>query len=191
MATRSITWVTISDPPASYDDPYQGPVQLVDGELLAYRGWGIAGDEDHPRLRSLIWDVVWPGPTLVANCIPEPKTKPQPQICPPWLVPPYLPQTGGIYACKELTELRDLWRRSTIHSAFSLHHNPMMVWGTVALTGTVVVGTKGYRAERATIRSLQLLSSDDLGRSASDEHLINEFSRVYQVEVTMDRTLRA
>lgn len=100
-------------------------------ELLAMRGWRL---DFSPycgvRLRSLHVDVVWEGPTLIAHGDPE-------------------QESTGVHAAKT-----EKWA-----TEFSRYAALAPVWGVVALSGKVVEGTTGYRAERATVQSLVLHQS--------------------------------
>lgn len=83
------------------------------------------------------------------------------------------PQVGGVYACKQLERAIQVTRTS------------LGCVGQVALTGTVIVGEHGYRAQRATIRSLLFLTDPDpdLRLRGRVEMLAKEFAEVYQVEL--------
>lgn len=97
-------------------------------ELLATRGWRLTfSPYIGVRLQSLCLEVVWDGPTLVAHGDPE-----QPDT--------------GIHAAKDEAWTTEFCRYACIAP----------VWGVVALSGKVVEGQTGYRAERATIQSLAL-----------------------------------
>lgn len=40
-------------------------------EVLAWRAWRLEADDQGPLLRSLSWEVAWPGPVLVADQAPD------------------------------------------------------------------------------------------------------------------------
>jgi hypothetical protein len=87
----------------------------------------MAGGE--PYLQSISQDVVWAGPVLHAH------------------ETPHAGNPAGIYA---------LAQRPAPRGDSRTEYFIQGVYGTVALTGTVVEHEDGYRAERATIRDLWL-----------------------------------
>lgn len=103
-------------------------------EILAYRGWNLEDDPvNGARLRSMFIGAIWDGPSLVADA-------------PPTQMAPH-GYHHGVYAMKE-----KLWQSIYgVNIATSAH-----VTGVVLLSGLVVEGANGYRAERATIQSLTI-----------------------------------
>lgn len=113
-------------------------LEVVQQEIIAWRGWCLSKDDHGPVLKSVTRDVPWLGPSLTADAKPGHRT-PDPNYY--WRGD----NTSGIYALRELGE----------------HYSKMSVVGSVALSGIVVEGENGYRAEHATIRSLRLRSLPD------------------------------
>ena len=153
------------------------PVEPVAQEILAWRGW--VWDRERPMLRSIHYDTLWEGPVLTADKIPAEQTghgiyalitedgSPPPRF-PPRPFAPYV-----------LT--------FPINYRHSAH-----VWGQVALSGIVLQGEYGYRAERAMIRSLIIreVIHGETGPSPWT-HLPNlvladELERRYQCPVTWE-----
>lgn len=97
-------------------------------EILATRGWRL---DFSPyvgvRLRSLHVDTIWEGPALVAHGDPE-------------------TPDNGIHAARH-----EAWT-----TTFARYVVNASVSGVVALSGKIVEGENGYRAERAMIQSLVL-----------------------------------
>jgi hypothetical protein len=141
------------------EPPNEEHVEQVSTEILAWRAWGLDGQDAEPLLRSITFrDFVWPGPTVTAHESPE-RDDPN----------------AGIHAVKD----RD---------SHWLSNAP--VSGQVALHGRVVVGTEGYRAEKATIRSLTLRG--DTWGGWQDRYCALELASIleerYCVDVVYDPT---
>ena len=103
------------------------PSKRIQGEILAYRGWGLIGDLLLPLTRADDYDS-WSGP--VAS-VAELDT--------------FERGTNGLWAVR-IERSRDL--------LFSYHPT---VHGIVALSGTVVEYETGYRAQRQIIRVLRVV----------------------------------
>jgi hypothetical protein len=111
-------------------------VEQIDTEILAWRGWVLdPAYEDEPTLRSITYHTPWEGPVLTAD------------------KPPASGTTHGIYALKAKPALGEQDFGYFCKAAF----------GEVALSGQVIIGQRGYRAERAVIRSLWLANPAYLG----------------------------
>lgn len=125
-------------------------------ELLATRGWRLLfSPYVGVRLQSLCLETVWDGPTLVAHGDPE-------------------SSDTGIHAAKGERWATEFCRYACIAP----------VWGVVALSGKVVEGQTGYRAERATIQSLVLHhthigSSKDVARASERKYSTDLLSMRY------------
>ena len=148
----------------SYYDPCSAPPEPdpepVTSEILAWRGWLRDTKNDYePVLRSFNYDVRWDGPSLTADKVPSRK------------------HDHGIYALKATPGKR--------HEQSSYYFNAF-AFGCVALSGVVVEGELGYRAERATIRELWLCGPEARG-SLGERHCAIELAGMleqrYQVDV--------
>jgi hypothetical protein len=175
-------------PPPDVVDDYQGPPEVVEGEIVAHRFWGLDwSNPDDPALRSVAWNVRWDGPTLTAHMVPQRKTKQREAdnwfggyMIPIWTAsgadakPPSNASEAGIYALRCPDEAR------AIYGGYA----SSAVRGTVALSGQVVVGTKGYRAERATVRSLCLTSHarDEMPEGWNPLRLATHLAEKYGVD---------
>lgn len=116
-------------------DPVTPPVVDSTEEILAWRGWGLIHDPYHgTRLQSLSAKTIWDGPTLVADGDPSEEHR-------------------GVHAQTEGKWKQDLDPMWFVGADF---RRLSFVEGVVALSGKVVVGATGYRAERATIQRLIL-----------------------------------
>lgn len=134
-------------PPLSAYAPQRAPapavpvekMETIESEIMAWRGWNLSWDDPYdPILQSASQNTLWRGPTVVADKAPE------------------LGGKTGIYALseREVKPKHDFYGDSM--RGWSRQYLSMPVSGTVALSGVVVEGEYGYRAERATIRSLRL-----------------------------------
>jgi hypothetical protein len=113
-------------------------VEQVDTEIVAWRGWQVVGEDRDDVVLGSINGTRWESPTLVAHERPAPGSD------------------DGIYALKQFPAPREHSYTSYFcHGAF----------GQVALSGLVVEGEYGYRAERATIRSVWLTKPELLPMS--------------------------
>lgn len=131
----------------------------VNTEVLAWRGWGF--EPSVRRLKSVTAGHIWQGPTFVSDERPDTVRGPY----------SYQYHEPGVHALQE-----DKFRGS----GYDLSE----VIGEVALTGLVVVGTFGWRAEKATIRSLVVRP----GLCTAEKNtldVIDELAAVYQCEVTI------
>ena len=147
-AHMEVTWAHYNVPaPRHYVKHPPPPVlEPIKGEIVAWRGWRLRHDHGGVRLWSTTWDVSWDGPTLTAHMVPAMDDRNVHAMLMPLWVGGELPAfatAAGVYALRP-----EAFRESTYA------HLPVI--GQVALTGVVVEGDSGYRAERATIRSLYL-----------------------------------
>src|SRR5207249_46698 len=100
-------------------------------EILAWRGWHWLHEPDAFGGWTLALQgfrgKIWEGPTLVADQIPEPSNE------------------NGIYA-----RPMDWYQRmmSSRYYMFGMVSHPSPVQGIVALSGRVIQGEQGWRAER-------------------------------------------
>jgi hypothetical protein len=124
---------------------------LVPGSLRGYRTWRPAGRRVHVPAGTLPLTsvtrrrVVWP-PTLVARCAPSPSGRKAPPDPDPGVEPGedghHAPQPGcdcGIYAWYAPDDTRILHAR---------------VFGAVEASGLVLMGDRGFRAERVRIKAV-------------------------------------
>jgi hypothetical protein len=122
---------------------------LVPGSLRGYRTWRPAGRRVHVPAGTLPLTsvtrrrVVWP-PTLVARCAPSPSGRRQqaPEDEPEPDDDHHAPQAGcdcGIYAWYAPDDTRILHAR---------------VFGAVEASGLVLLGDRGFRAERVRIKAV-------------------------------------
>lgn len=174
--------------------PEEPPIVPCDHEILAWRSWvleplthvrperdpspvfwssfrpGYFIAEKHPihvgqagchlRLRSVHRPVYWDSPTLAADRVPS------------------LASAHGIYALKRMPEPKGL------HSDYV---RSCGVYGQVALSGIVIQGEHGYRAERCVIRSLQLGNPHWWQRwGVPVDELVRQLEARYQCDVTRD-----
>lgn len=145
-------------------------------EIVAYRRWRYMDADlvitqhflspEHfaiqgRRLFSVVFWWEWDGPTMRADERPA------------------LDSSHGIYAMRTLERLQEHFRGGYIGMGSSPYP---AVEGEVALSGTVIEGEHGYRAERATIRKLWFLWNPLPDEMMPD--LIAEFEARYQCEVT-------
>jgi hypothetical protein len=109
-------------------------VQRVESEIVAWRGWQLGEDDDGPLLRSFN-NTPWTGPVLTADKEPDPG------------------HNHGIYALGQ----RPDWRSP--NASYFLD----AAYGEVGLSGLVIEGGCGYRAERAVVRSLYVGNPERYG----------------------------
>lgn len=134
--------------------------------IIGYRRWALNGDED-PRLCSLTAEYVWEGPV----CRNE---HPPAEQSPDW-ADQDSPSDHGIYASATLVEI--LYSFSFISTAVAY------VAGSVALSGTVIVHDRGYRAQCATIQGLLLPPGIAFQLNAAGRQRLADR---YQCDVTTD-----
>ena len=136
------------------------PVETRDTEIVAWRAWLLVQNGEDWYLRSFFYPeqnpMRWEGPAVRADRVPE------------------VESLHGIYALtKERFDARYADQAYiSIMMSGQIGGSPLppsktsrsdgryktegVVYGEVALSGTVVEGTHGYRAEQAAIRSLTL-----------------------------------
>ena len=123
-------------------------------EIIAWRGWSLVPTEQGWRLRSLVVDRTWESATLVAHDTPKSDLL-----------------GVGIHACKTRED-------------FGASGYCATCMGTVALSGIVVEGEVGYRAERATVRSLIVLGYP--APNVRPIEICAELAETYQCDVTWE-----
>lgn len=107
------------------------PTEEQATEIMAWREWHIELGHEGAVLVSPSYPTIWTGPVLVSDVVPS------------------AANPNGVYAHRTMIEpvymySGVVWRRRVI--------------GRVALSGTVLEGERGYRAERATIQELWVCS---------------------------------
>ena len=155
-------------------------VESQDTEIIAWRAWFLVEHEGDWYLRSFFYPtgdpMRWEGPAVRADKTPE------------------LESAHGIYA---LTKERfdgyyspDYGIGVTMHfgSSDGRYKTESFVYGEVALSGTVVEGTNGYRAEQAVVRSLTLKLDKAWALTSKQVPLEIQASleQRYQCPVTLD-----
>jgi hypothetical protein len=128
---------------------------VVGQEIVAWRGWAL--NADSLRLVSLHHPVQWHGPVLTADKVPEENS---PHGIYALAKDKWFSDGGGFAAT-----YRQMYLQMNIYGGIcpsvapytNEYRDRSLVEGEVALSGVVVCGDKGYRAERATIQSLKLL----------------------------------
>lgn len=118
-------------PPATASPLWDKP-ETVTGEIIAYRGWDydfhVTPDgKVAVRLESRHQDFYWDGPATTADEAPSAEGD------------------HGLYAVASDAHHKD---------NFGSYVSDAPIWGRVALSGVVVEGTNGYRAERAAVQEL-------------------------------------
>ena len=133
------------------------PLVAVSKEIIAWRGWRLVKYEDGWRLHSV---------SMADVCWDGPT-----------LVADKVPERDsphGIYAINN--------RAAVVGNGYQGH-----CLGEVALSGVVVEGIYGYRAERATIRSLTLLGYFDV--STRPIEIMADLEERYQCEVGWEQEM--
>jgi hypothetical protein len=135
------------------------PVVRVAQEILAWRAWNV---DDEGYLLSITAGCRWDGPVFDNGVAPQVDSYPS------WVVfgsKPGISKTLGVHATRE----RGRWTG--------------MVYGVVALSGSVIEGEDGYRAQRAAIRSL-IVTQPTANRNMLD--LSATLADRYQCDVTIE-----
>jgi hypothetical protein len=150
-----------TEKPAATSPLWDNP-ETVTGEIVAYRAWDydfqVAEDGAiGVRLESLHQDFYWDGPVTSADEAPSAGNQ------------------NGLYAIRG-----DEHHRNN----FNEYMQVKAIWGRVALSGIVVEGTHGYRAERATVQELWV-SPDHLHDDDSPEGLCKLLADRYQCDATV------
>jgi hypothetical protein len=126
------------------------PVELPDGPLftidpfVGYRRWAVrpssvvGGSSEEPVLGSAIVDYLWLEPTVTARCWPGRRSRFDP-LSPTTHTAPSLDCRCGIYALRDPSGVD--WPLDAA----------LCVEGAVELSGTVLEGERGFRAQRAKI----------------------------------------
>lgn len=131
-----------------------------DTEIVGWRCWRLKMDE-RPELQSLHHDTPWD--TAVLRATHEPTVQ----------------NVAGIYALDD---------RAAIGFMLADFDPYAPVYGEVALSGTVIEGSKGFRGECAVIRSL-FLRRGDATHNAME--LADALAQRYAVAVELDIDARA
>lgn len=131
-----------------------------DTEIVGWRCWRLKTDE-RPELQSLHHDTAWD--TAVLRATQEPTVK----------------NVTGIYALDD---------RAAIGFMLADFDPYAPVYGEVALSGTVIEGSKGFRGECAVIRSLFLRRGDATHNALE---LADALAQRYAVSVELDIDARA
>jgi hypothetical protein len=147
-------------PPAGASTLWDNP-ETVTGEIVAYRAWDydfqVAEDGTvGVRLESINQDFYWDGPVTTADEVPT------------------ATNDKGLYAIRGDEHHRENFKQYMKGAA---------IWGRVALSGTVVEGQYGYRAERAAIQELWVRPTID--REDSSEGLCKLLADRYQCDATV------
>lgn len=139
-------------------------VHPVETEILAWRGWHLDRESWWaPRLASVNYHTVWETPVLRADEVPT-----------AW-------NTNGIHAlrAKPSRASEDFW-----------DYFALSVYGEVALSGTVVEGDRGYRAEQAIVRRLWVANPGDIPTPLRTRWSLWSLAAIlahhYEVEVDVD-----
>ncbi len=125
-------------------DHYTGTRSMDVGEIIAFRAWKVIEGGPIPLLKSFSMPYIWR--SGVNNCTdysggwwPN-----RPHLNPDKGERPTPKNYAGFYALKDYTEILDYWGVST----------DWYCLGAVELWGEVICGTKGYRAEYASIQNI-------------------------------------
>ena len=152
-------------------------IESQDTEIIAWRAWFLVEHEGDWYLRSFFYPMDdpmrWEGPAVRADKTPELESK------------------HGIYA---LTEKR--FGSVCDENVYSMraiggdgHYKAEgFVYGEIALSGTVIEGTNGYRAEQAVVRSITLKLDKAWALTSKQVPLEIQASleQRYQCPVTLD-----
>jgi hypothetical protein len=160
---KAVLWSgnpTPAKPPASASALWDNP-ETVTGEIIAYRAWDydfqVAEDGTvGARLESLHQSFYWDGPVTTADAAPASDND------------------HGLYAIRGDEHHRDNFRQ---------YMKGRSIWGRVALSGVVVEGQCGYRAERATVQELWVNPTLDDGDAP--EGLCKLLADRYQCDATV------
>ena len=120
--------------PSAQAAPEPTPVRVETAatEIMGWRSWFLdLASDGEVALRSYVYPVIWEGPRLVADKVPTPEN------------------AHGIYATNTPP--------AEPHKVNRPYFTQVPIVGEVALSGTVVCGANGYRAEQAMVRSLELV----------------------------------
>lgn len=141
-----------------YDEGTPAPTvrqESSDTEIVGWRCWRLKTDE-RPELQSLHHDTAWD--TAVLRATQEPTVT----------------NVSGIYALDD---------RAAIGFMLADFDPYAPVYGEVALSGTVIEGSKGFRGECAVIRSLFLRRGDATHNALE---LADALAQRYAVAVELD-----
>jgi hypothetical protein len=151
-----------ADAPPATASPLWDKPETVTGEIVAYRGWDydfqVTRDGAvNVRLESRHQDFYWDGPVTTAD------------------EPPSASGDHGLYAVA-----------AEAHHAgnFCTYVKDAPIWGRVALSGVVVEGANGYRAERATVQELWV-NADHLDDEDSADGMCKALGDRYQCDVSV------
>jgi hypothetical protein len=137
--------------------PVDGDIPVVPDEVVAWRAWRIVREGRNLRLRSLYRSDVWP---------PD-----------GWLV---ATNDHGICAAFDRDHLEDMHRWGSTNSKRYVEDGSAI--GKVGLSGRIVEGERGYRAERARVISIIV--------PYAAWELVEELRRAYGVPVGLGNILQ-
>jgi hypothetical protein len=147
---------------------------VVPGEVTGWRAWiVVCHGLREPRLRSLYFDVVWPTDDwLVAEAQVE--------------YARYGAERHGICAARDREHLLSLHRfaigaEPRYVAGGGAEPEPIAAIGEVGLAGLIVPGERGFRAEKARVRSLVL--------PYVAWELVEPLRRAYRVPVSLANVL--
>ena len=130
--------------------------ESVAREILAARGWYLRRDESARPFLTSFNGTRWDGPRLMADQVPSSTN------------------TSGIYAL------------TADNQYTATYKDQAAVWGTVALSGIVVEGERGYRGQQAVIRSLTVQQHPEEMRDTIMLEIVCALEDRYQCTVAMD-----
>jgi hypothetical protein len=122
------------------------------GYITGLRAWRYAETDMGWRLQSAIQNLIWPTQErLEAECLvlkmPTHPMVPSPRPIPHQDPPPYEPCKCGFWGLADPNELYVQYGRRAIKTVGP--DSERYVYGTIALWGRVVTGTKGWRSQYA------------------------------------------
>lgn len=136
----------------------------VVGEVIAFRSWYVQQEKDEAILVSLNDKTPWtPGQFLIARCTVHNVEE-----------IPVKTHTCGIYAAKDREHLVAMR-----YNRYDLNRD--VVIGEVALSGKIIPGTQGWRAQKA--RPVKLFVPYEKWR------LVDALERTYNIPVELSNTL--
>ena len=145
-------------------------------EVLGWRAWDLVLDEDGaPVLESLNNRFRWPGPSAANATPPDPE----------WTLasaypPDDIADAPGFFARKDRAGAE---RYANVNAAPYPPGRPRAL-GEVALSGLVIEGEDGYRAQRCTIRSLTIFGG--IGDVVNVWDLAARLEARYACDVTVE-----
>lgn len=117
-------------------NPYDGEeVDLVPGTLRGYRAWRVLNGQ----LRAISQSTIWTDEGLVARCFANGYCAQMCERCMEMHKAPVRECTCGIYAMYGLVDV------------VAAYGSNVVVTGVIEASGKILLGTKGFRAEKARI----------------------------------------